>query len=63
MSYKSTSLISVAPIIRETVKPFEGEKSYMATGDLSNQNTEELESVTYANKPSRANLTAINGEP
>lgn len=58
MSYKSYTLISVAEIIHETVKAFDGEKYYMATGDLSNEQTKELEFVTYENRPSRADLTA-----
>lgn len=58
MSYKSYTLISVAEIIHETVKAFDGEKYYMATGDLSNEQTKELEFVTYDNRPSRADLTA-----
>lgn len=62
MSYKSTSLISVAEIIHETVKSFIGEKNYMATGDLSNENTKELDFITYANRPSRADLTAKKGD-
>lgn len=62
MSYKSIPLISVAKIIHETVKPFDGEKYYMATGDLSNENTKELEFVSYANRPSRADLTTKKGD-
>ena len=62
MCYKSTSLISVAEIIHETVKSFKGEKNYMATGDLSNENTKELDFITHANRPSRADLTAKKGD-
>ena len=62
MIYKSIPLISVAKITHETVKPFDGEKYYMATGDLSNENTKELELVSFANRPSRADLTAKKGD-
>lgn len=62
MSYKTQQLISVVKIIHETVKPFDGEKYYMATGDLSNEDTKELELVSYKNRPSRADLTSKTGD-
>lgn len=62
MSYKSVKLISLAKIVHETVCVFEGEKYYMATGDLSNEKQKELELVSYVKRPSRADLIAKKGD-
>ena len=62
MSWDLIDIISIAPIIHDTLNPFEGEIPYMATGDLTNENSKEMEFVTYTNRPSRADLTAKTGD-
>ena len=62
MSLNSINFLSELEIINEGVKSFVGEKYYMATGDLSNDETNDLEFVSYNKKPSRAALTAKPGD-
>jgi type I restriction enzyme S subunit len=62
MSINFVRFLQELAIINEGVESFVGEKYYMATGDLSNYNSNELESVSYENKPSRAALTAKPGD-
>ena len=50
------SLFDVADIITESVKPFDGERFYLTTGNLNEDVIEKLELVTYKDRPSRANL-------
>jgi len=62
MSLNSIKFLKELEIINEGVKFFVGEKYYMATGDLSNEETNDLELVSYNKKPSRAALTAKPGD-
>ncbi len=62
MSWDQISFLDEIQIINEPVGHFEGLKYYMATGDLSNENTKDLETVNFENKPSRASLTAQIGD-
>ena len=62
MSLNFCGFLQELSIINEGVDSFEGEKCYMATGDLSNDASHELESVSYHNRPSRAALTAKPGD-
>ena len=62
MSLNFVEFLEELEIINEGVPSFVGERYYMATGDLSNEDTHELESVSYQNKPSRAALTAKPGD-
>ena len=62
MSINFVRFLQELDIINEGVQSFVGERCYMATGDLSNEDTNELEVVSYQNKPSRAALTAKPGD-
>ena len=62
MSINFVRFLQELDIINEGVQSFVGERCYMATGDLSNEDTNELELVSYQNKPSRAALTAKPGD-
>ncbi|HPJ16470.1 MAG TPA: restriction endonuclease subunit S, partial [Spirochaetota bacterium] len=55
-------LIKKAPIINNPVQRFDGEKKYVATGDLSDEIDSCVEKVTFDNRPSRANLLAEEGD-
>jgi type I restriction enzyme S subunit len=44
------------------VKPFAGKRRYLATGDLSRDEINDLVSVDYKTKPSRADLLVCEGE-
>jgi type I restriction enzyme S subunit len=48
-------LTEVAPLVVDRVKPFKGTKQFLSTGGL-NDNIINLETVTYENRPSRADL-------
>jgi len=62
MSINFVRFLQELDIVNEGVQSFVGERCYMATGDLSNEDTNEFELVTYQNKPSRAALTAKSGD-
>lgn len=49
-------LLDVCKIGGKAVKDFEGEKKYIATGDIIDNQIVSFEKVTYKNKPSRANV-------
>lgn len=57
-----TKLVNFVPILRatdlikDTVKPFEGERAYLKTGGLKKDLIIGLDRVTYKKRPSRANL-------
>lgn len=55
-------ILDVVSISRENVKKFDGERSYLSTGNLDFNKISNLEIVTYENKPSRANQTVTIGE-
>jgi len=50
-------LAEVAPLVADRVAAFEGICEYVATGSLDNFQGITSESITYANRPSRADLT------
>ncbi len=50
------NLLDVCKIGGKAVKDFEGEKKYIATGDIIDNQIVSFEKVTYKNKPSRANV-------
>lgn len=55
-------ILDVVSISGENVKKFDGECSYLSTGNLDFNKISNLEIVTYENKPSRANQTVNIGE-
>ncbi|MCC0698617.1 restriction endonuclease subunit S [Clostridioides sp. ZZV15-6383] len=55
-------ILDVVSISGENVKKFDGERSYLSTGNLDFNKITNLEIVTYENKPSRANQTVNIGE-
>ena len=58
---KSESIFDIAPISGLRVKAFSGECKYIATGSLSEKGII-FESVTYKNKPSRADIMVADGD-
>jgi len=62
MSWDLVAIVDTADIINEPVITFEGERPYVATGNLSDCLDNNLELVTFKNRPSRANLTAKPGD-
>lgn len=55
-------LTEVAPLVADRVAEFEGTCEYVATGSLDNSQGITSESITYANRPSRADLTVKNND-
>jgi len=62
VKWEMAQLIKKAPIINNPVQRFDGEKKYVATGDLSDEIDSCVEKVTFDNRPSRANLLAEEGD-
>ncbi len=58
---KHEPLLKVAPLSGSRVRPFEGTRRYLSTGDLQEATTSFVE-VTYADKPSRADNTVSPGD-
>lgn len=58
----SSKIRDVAKIVSDGVSPFLGERKYLATGGLDTSEVGELFTVTYSNKPSRADLKAKPGD-
>jgi type I restriction enzyme S subunit len=58
---KQISITDAVKIVNQRVKPFNGEKEYLATGGLVGISVV-TEKVTYKNKPSRADLLAREGQ-
>lgn len=52
----------VAPLAHDRVRPFDGERPYLATGSLLKNNDFEFQYVDYENKPSRADLNVKSGD-
>jgi type I restriction enzyme S subunit len=50
------NLLDVCKIGGSSVKKFDGEKKYIATGDINDNRIVSFENVTYKSKPSRANV-------
>jgi len=49
----------LATIIKSGINYFEGEKIYLATGDVDNTNIKGGTSITFENRPSRANMEPV----
>lgn len=56
-AHKQFNLLEVATISGSTIQKFTGQKEYIATGDIDVNRIVGGTMVTYADKPSRANLT------
>ncbi len=58
-------LVNITEAVENTnsrVKPFTGQRQYMATGDLSKNKINEMMAVDYETKPSRADLLVNAGQ-
>ena len=60
--WKEMPLTVVAPLARERVLPFSGQKDYLTTGALDDTVITKLEPVTYDNRPTRADLVVRPGD-
>lgn len=58
---KQVSITKAVKIKNQRVKPFDGEKGYLATGGLIGDKIK-TEKVTYKNKPSRADLLVVENQ-
>jgi type I restriction enzyme, S subunit len=58
---KHEPLLKAAPFSGSRVRPFEGTRRYLSTGDLQ-ETTTSLVEVTYADKPSRADISVSPGD-
>jgi type I restriction enzyme S subunit len=58
---KRQKLIDIAPFSGQRVKPFDGIKRYMSTGDLQGDSLS-FEEVTFEDKPSRADIEVNEGD-
>jgi len=59
---KLVPIIEAVEIKNNRVKPFAGERHYLATGDLAGNEVSEVFSVDYKTKPSRADLLVREGD-
>lgn len=57
-----TPLLDVAPLAIDRVQPFDGNRPYMATGDLDDEAHIRSTPITYAERPSRADLVIRPGD-
>lgn len=55
-------ILEAVKITSNRVKPFDGKKRYLATGNLSIQGVDNFLFVDYENKPSRADLMVSEGD-
>ena len=55
-------LTSVAGLTQDRVSEFHGERRYLATGSLSDSGPIEPQLITWADRPSRADLTVKSGD-
>ena len=60
--HKLFNLLDVATISNHRVEPYEGERAYVATGDLDVVTISGATSTTYAERPSRADLVLNENE-
>lgn len=58
---KHEPLLKAAPFSGSRVQPFDGTRRYLSTGDLQEATTSFVE-VTYADKPSRADISVCPGD-
>ena len=59
---KKVQLLDVVKIATEPVSRFEGEKKYVATGDVINNDIISGTMVRYESKPSRANIAVLTNQ-
>ncbi len=57
---KYVRIKNITVICNRNVEPFNGKKLYVSTGGLDDE--EKVEYVTYDNKPSRANVSVLEGD-
>ncbi|MEX0825360.1 MAG: restriction endonuclease subunit S [Acidimicrobiia bacterium] len=62
MTHLKVPLLDVADLAPDRVQPFQGTRPYVATGDLHDDGRLESASVTYDQRPSRANLQVRAGD-
>ena len=60
--WEEVTIVSLAPLSIEKVSPFKGKRPYLATGGLDVNRVIHIESVTHANRPSRANIVVRQGD-
>lgn len=60
--WEKVNIVEVAGIEYQSVTEFDGERIYIATGDLKDTLKDISDRVTFENKPSRANLIAKKGD-
>lgn len=61
-NWEKVKLGEVASIEHQSVTEFDGERTYIATGDLKDTLKDISERVTFENRPSRANLITKKGD-
>lgn len=59
---RATPLLKVAPLVADRVQEFDGVRPYLATGDVGDEADIRPASVTYTDRPSRADLTVRLGD-
>jgi len=59
---KQVNIIDAVEIINNRVRPFKGQRRYLATGDLAGDEINETAFVDYESRPSRADLLVNEGE-
>ena len=59
---RSVSLLDAAPLAADRVKPFEGHRPYLATGGVGDEADYTPTEVTYADRPTRADLCVQPGD-
>lgn len=59
---RATPLLKVAPLAADRVQEFDGARPYLATGDVGDAADIRPASVTYSERPSRADLTVRPGD-
>lgn len=59
---KTVPLLDVATLVADRVRPWEGEKGYVATGDAGDAGDVRPTPITYSDRPSRADLVAFPGD-
>lgn len=55
-------LFNVVNVINNSVKPYEGQRSYLSTGDLNDNKIKNVINVNFDDKPSRANQNVEVGD-
>ncbi|MGA2464985.1 MAG: restriction endonuclease subunit S [Thermodesulfobacteriota bacterium] len=60
--WQEVNVVSVAPLSEERVSPFTGKRQYLPTGGLNETRVDQMESVSYENRPTRADLVVRTGD-